>query len=117
MEKGQSKKLVAWKPVWPALQTPTLPSFSFLMFLEARSKVAAAGFSVVVPDFLYGDPVDLSKPDSDSQGQKGQQDALLLIAALRSKGMNSIGAAGSCWGVESFSPIATNLLKLEQAQI
>ncbi|KAJ6866312.1 hypothetical protein NC652_037772 [Populus alba x Populus x berolinensis] len=33
MEKGQSKKLVAWKPVLLALQAPTLPSFSFLMFL------------------------------------------------------------------------------------
>jgi len=33
MEKGQSKKLVAWKLVLLALQIPTLPSFSFLMFL------------------------------------------------------------------------------------
>ncbi|KAI9379124.1 hypothetical protein POPTR_017G048100v4 [Populus trichocarpa] len=62
---------------------------------EARSKVAAAGFFVVVTDFLYGDPVDLSKPDFDSHGH---EDAKLVIAALRSKGMNSIGAAGSCWG-------------------
>ncbi|KAL3567629.1 hypothetical protein D5086_030280 [Populus alba] len=64
-------------------------------------KLAAAGFSVVVPDFLYGDPVDLSKPDFDSHGQKGHEDAKLLIAALRSKGMDSIGAAGSCWGFDS----------------
>ncbi|KAL9380651.1 hypothetical protein Peur_026308 [Populus x canadensis] len=104
MEKGQSKKLVAWKPVLLALQIPTLPSFSFLMFLEARSKVAAAGFFVVVTDFLFGDPVDLSKPDFDSHGH---EDAKLVIAALRSKGMNSIGAAGSCWGVSEVKiPVA-----------
>ncbi|KAJ6860204.1 hypothetical protein NC651_036535 [Populus alba x Populus x berolinensis] len=115
MEKGQSKKLVAWKPVLPALQTPTLPSFSFLMFLEARSKVAAAGFSVVVPDFLYGDPVDLSKPDFDSHGEFLERWTSPFVGCHsseihESKGMDSIGAAGSCWGVESFSPIATNLL-------
>ncbi|KAJ6959398.1 hypothetical protein NC653_037664 [Populus alba x Populus x berolinensis] len=45
--------------------------------------------------------VDLSKPDFDSHGQKGHEDAKLLIAALRSKGMDSIGAAGSCWGFDS----------------
>ncbi|KAL9343208.1 hypothetical protein Peur_063639 [Populus x canadensis] len=58
-------------------------------------KLAAAGFFVVVTDFLYGDPVDLSKTDFDNHGH---EDAKLVIAALRSKGMNSIGAAGSCWG-------------------
>ncbi|KAG5226621.1 dienelactone hydrolase family protein [Salix suchowensis] len=52
--------------------------------------VAAAGFFVVVPDFLYGDPVDLSK-------------CKMVIGALKTKGMNSIGAARFCWGDEFVS--------------
>jgi len=41
----------------------------------------------------------------------------LVIATLKSKGVNSIGAAGFCWGGESFSLVAKTLLKLEQALI
>ncbi|XAR54622.1 hypothetical protein NMG60_11029843 [Bertholletia excelsa] len=65
-------------------------------------KVAAAGFLVVVPDFFHGDPF---RPQMDRESwkkahdtDKGYEDAKVVIAALRSKGVTSIGAAGFCWG-------------------
>ncbi|KAL9377683.1 hypothetical protein Peur_029018 [Populus x canadensis] len=72
---------------------------------KLADKVAAAGFFVVVPDFFYGDPVDLSRPGFDIEAwkklhntDKGHEDAKLVIATLKSKCVNSIGAAGFCWG-------------------
>ncbi|OAY55865.1 endo-1,3;1,4-beta-D-glucanase [Manihot esculenta] len=72
---------------------------------KLADKVAAAGFFVVVPDFFYGDPVDLDNPQFDRDAwrkvhstDKGYEDAKPVIAALRSKGLSSIGAAGFCWG-------------------
>ncbi|XP_031247782.1 endo-1,3;1,4-beta-D-glucanase-like isoform X2 [Pistacia vera] len=83
--------------------------FSFLMFSAMKhpflDKVAAAGFLVVAPDFFYGDPVDLSNPQFDRDAwmkahntDKGYEDAKPVIAALKSKGVFAIGAAGFCWG-------------------
>lgn len=70
-------------------------------------KVAAAEFSVVVPDFFYGDPYVPENTDRPLQvwlkshmPDKGAEDAKLIIAALRSKGMSAIGAAGFCWGAK-----------------
>ncbi|KAH7679541.1 putative hydrolase related to dienelactone hydrolase protein [Dioscorea alata] len=71
-------------------------------------KVAASGFFVVVPDFFYGDPFVL---DDDAERtrpiwlqahtpEKGVEDAKSVIAALKSKGITSIGAAGFCWGAK-----------------
>ncbi|KAA8538545.1 hypothetical protein F0562_028153 [Nyssa sinensis] len=72
---------------------------------DTNDKVATAGFLVVVPDFFYGDPVDLSNPQMDRESwrkahgmDKGCDDAKAVIAALRSKGVSAIGAAGFCWG-------------------
>ncbi|XP_065863445.1 endo-1,3;1,4-beta-D-glucanase-like [Euphorbia lathyris] len=72
---------------------------------KLADKVAAAGFCVVVPDFFYGDPVDTNNPQFDRESwrkvhnaEKGYEDAKLAIAALKSKGASSIGAAGFCWG-------------------
>ncbi|KAA8548573.1 hypothetical protein F0562_000160 [Nyssa sinensis] len=72
---------------------------------KLADKVAAAGFLVVVPDFFNGDPVDLSNPRMDRESwrkahgtDKGCDDAKAVIAALRSKGVSAIGAAGFCWG-------------------
>lgn len=74
---------------------------------KIADKVAASGFFVVVPDFLYGDPfvpdnaerplpvwLQSHKPD------KASQDAKSVIAALKSKGITSVGAAGYCWGAK-----------------
>ncbi|KAE8714573.1 Detected protein of confused Function [Hibiscus syriacus] len=86
---------------------------SFTLFIAAAretcpklaDKVAAAGFYVVVPDFFYGEPFISDNPDrplpawlKDHPPAKGFEDAKLIIAALRSKGISSIRAAGFCWG-------------------
>ncbi|XP_015888243.1 endo-1,3;1,4-beta-D-glucanase-like [Ziziphus jujuba] len=72
---------------------------------QLADKVAAAGFLVVVPDFLYGDPFDLDNPNIDRESwlkahttDKGYEDAKVVIAVLKSKGVSAIGAAGFCWG-------------------
>ncbi|KAJ0091933.1 hypothetical protein Patl1_25473 [Pistacia atlantica] len=75
------------------------------LFRKLADKVAAAGFLVMAPDFFYGDPVDLSNPQFDRDAwrkvhttDKGYEDAKPVIAALKSKGVSAIGAAGFCWG-------------------
>ncbi|XP_020208669.1 endo-1,3;1,4-beta-D-glucanase [Cajanus cajan] len=72
---------------------------------KLADKVAAAGFLVVVPDLLFGDYVDLDNPQFDRDSwrkvhgtDKGCEDTKPLVAALKSKGVKSIGAAGFCWG-------------------
>ncbi|XP_075653615.1 endo-1,3;1,4-beta-D-glucanase-like [Castanea sativa] len=73
---------------------------------KLADKIAGAGFLVVVPDFFYGDPViDPEGPNFDinpwlkvHNTDKGYEDAKAVIAALKSKGVSAIGAAGFCWG-------------------
>ncbi|EXB95845.1 hypothetical protein L484_010044 [Morus notabilis] len=75
-------------------------------FRKLADKVAEAGqFLVVAPDFLYGDPADPSNPQFDRDlwlkahnADKGYEDAKQVVAALKSKGVSAIGAAGFCWG-------------------
>ncbi|KAH9682977.1 DLH domain-containing protein [Citrus sinensis] len=76
------------------------------VYRKLADKVAGAGFLVVAPDFFYGDPiVDLNNPQFDREAwrkihntDKGYVDAKSVIAALKSKGVSAIGAAGFCWG-------------------
>ncbi|KAJ1428787.1 Dienelactone hydrolase [Sesbania bispinosa] len=72
---------------------------------KLADKVAAAGFLVVVPDLLYGDYFDIDNPQFDRDSWlkahgtvKACEDTKPLIAALKSKGVTAIGAAGFCWG-------------------
>ncbi|XP_021290795.1 endo-1,3;1,4-beta-D-glucanase-like [Herrania umbratica] len=72
---------------------------------KLADKVAAAGYFVVVPDFFNGDPADIDNPQFDREAwrkvhnkEKGFEDAKPVIAALKSKGVSAIGAAGFCWG-------------------
>ncbi|KAL2341230.1 hypothetical protein Fmac_009170 [Flemingia macrophylla] len=72
---------------------------------QLADKVAASGFLVVVPDLLYGDYFNLDNPQFDRESwrkvhgtDKACEDTKPLIAALKSKGVKSIGAAGFCWG-------------------
>lgn len=74
---------------------------------KLADKVAAVGYYVVVPDFLYGDPYNpenTEKPLSvwiQSHGaDKGFEDAKQVVAALKDKGISAIGAAGFCWGAK-----------------
>uniref|UniRef100_A0A2C9WAX8 Dienelactone hydrolase domain-containing protein n=1 Tax=Manihot esculenta TaxID=3983 RepID=A0A2C9WAX8_MANES len=73
--------------------------------MKLADKVAAAGFLVVVPDFLYGDPANPNNPKFDRDiwmknhdTAKGCEDALKVIAALKNRGISAVGAAGFCWG-------------------
>ncbi|KAI3975737.1 hypothetical protein MKX01_023163 [Papaver californicum] len=70
-------------------------------------KVAAAGFYVVVPDFLHGDPYVPENADKPlpiwikSHGtDKGAEETKPVIEALKSKGISAVGAAGMCWGAK-----------------
>jgi carboxymethylenebutenolidase len=75
---------------------------------KLADKVASHGFFVVVPDFFYGDPMNeitWRTPEFDKQlwlkkhsPEKGSEDAKLVIAALKAKGVSAVGAAGFCWG-------------------
>ncbi|XP_060182184.1 endo-1,3;1,4-beta-D-glucanase-like [Lycium barbarum] len=74
-------------------------------------KVAAKGYYVVVPDFLYGDPYNpenTEKPLPD----KGFEDAKQVVAALKDKGVSAIGAVGFCWG----GKVVTDLAKSDDIQ-
>ncbi|XP_050246132.1 uncharacterized protein LOC126694112 [Quercus robur] len=72
---------------------------------KLADKIARTGFLVVVPDFFYGDPIiDFNDPNFDvnswsnvHNADKGNEDTKAVIAALRSKGISAIGAAGFCW--------------------
>ncbi|KAK6930038.1 Dienelactone hydrolase [Dillenia turbinata] len=85
------------------------------MYRKLADKVGAAGFLVVVPDFLYGDPADFTNPQFNLEGwlalhtlEKGYEDAKLVIQALKSKGLSAIGAAGFCWGALVVAKIAVS---------
>ncbi|XP_055815169.1 endo-1,3;1,4-beta-D-glucanase-like [Solanum dulcamara] len=73
---------------------------------KLADKVAAAGFYVVVPDFLRGDPhvANDERPLEvwiiDHGPDQGFEDAKPVIEALKSKGVTKIGAAGFCWGAK-----------------
>ncbi|KAK9933501.1 hypothetical protein M0R45_020698 [Rubus argutus] len=75
---------------------------------KLADKVAAAGFFVVVPDFLYGDPYVLAADGSlgtlpdwlKCHGtDKGFEDVKVVIEVLKSKGVSAIGAVGFSVGV------------------
>ncbi|XVF64984.1 hypothetical protein PTKIN_Ptkin09bG0210400 [Pterospermum kingtungense] len=87
---------------------------------KLADKVAAAGYFVLVPDFLYGDPADPSNPQFSREAWltahntvKGLEDAKRVIAALKSKGhVSAIGTAGFCWG----GMVAVNLAGSDDIQ-
>ncbi|KAK4801078.1 hypothetical protein SAY86_021565 [Trapa natans] len=86
---------------------------------KLADKVAAAGFYVVVPDFFHGDPYspeNLERPLPvwiQSHGtNKGFEEAKPVVAALKSKGITSLGAAGFCWGAK----VVVELAKLDLVQ-
>ncbi|KAK1375599.1 Endo-1,31,4-beta-D-glucanase [Heracleum sosnowskyi] len=74
---------------------------------KLADKVANAGFYVVVPDFMHGEPYDpnnVEKPISVwakiHNTDKGFEDAKPVIASLKSQGITTVGAAGFCWGAK-----------------
>uniref|UniRef100_A0A162A2F4 Dienelactone hydrolase domain-containing protein n=1 Tax=Daucus carota subsp. sativus TaxID=79200 RepID=A0A162A2F4_DAUCS len=73
---------------------------------KIADKVATAGFYVVVPDFLHGEPFDPHNADQKPfpvwlnihNTDRGFEDAKLVIDALKRQGTTTFGAAGFCWG-------------------
>ncbi|XP_027116183.2 endo-1,3;1,4-beta-D-glucanase-like [Coffea arabica] len=68
----------------------------------AENVAEETGFLVVVPDFFRGDPIDSIRDRAEwlrtHTADKGCEDAMAVIAALKSKGVSTIGVAGFCWG-------------------
>ncbi|XP_062176980.1 endo-1,3;1,4-beta-D-glucanase-like [Alnus glutinosa] len=84
---------------------------------KLADKVAAAGFYVVVPDFLHGDPYAPENADrpvqvwlKDHGPDKAAEDAKPVIEAVKSKGVSAVGAAGFCWGAKVVVELAKSEL-------
>lgn len=80
-------------------------------------KVSAAGFYVVVPDFMHGDPYvpeDSERPlgvwIKDHGTEQGFNEAKPIVEAIKSKGVSKIGAAGFCWGAKVTVELAKDSL-------
>ncbi|KAG9457428.1 hypothetical protein H6P81_001936 [Aristolochia fimbriata] len=79
---------------------------------KLADRVAAAGFYTVVPDFFHGDPFRPEK-HLDFQGwrklhapDKASVEAKTVVAAIKSKGISSIGTVGICWGAKVIVELA-----------
>ncbi|KAJ7954971.1 endo-1,31,4-beta-D-glucanase-like [Quillaja saponaria] len=73
---------------------------------KLADKVAAAGYCVVVPDLLRGDPFvpggNRSLPEwiKDHGPEKCFEDAKPVVEVLKNKAFSAIGAAGFCFGAK-----------------
>ncbi|GLT70973.1 hypothetical protein SLA2020_430190 [Shorea laevis] len=68
---------------------------------KIADKVAAAGFYVVVPDSMHGEPFSYDNADrplpvwlKDHGTDKGFEEAKPIIEAVKSQGVSAVGAAG-----------------------
>ncbi|KAL8148964.1 endo-1,3;1,4-beta-D-glucanase-like [Apium graveolens] len=84
---------------------------------KLADKVANAGFYAVVPDFMHGEPYDPDNADkplpvwlSIHNTDRGFEDAKPVIAALKSQGITTVGAAGFCWGAKVVVELAKSAL-------
>nr|XP_043623613.1 endo-1,3;1,4-beta-D-glucanase-like [Erigeron canadensis] len=73
-------------------------------------KVASAGYYVVVPDLLHGDPATSETNLQDwvvnHRPEQTVEYVKPVIQALKKKGMSKIGAAGFCWGAKAVVELA-----------
>lgn len=71
---------------------------------KLADKVASAGYYVVVPDLLHGDPLTPESSIQDWLNNHAPEQAVGLvkpvIQALKEKGISKVGAAGFCWGAK-----------------
>uniref|UniRef100_A0A0A9DDU6 Dienelactone hydrolase domain-containing protein n=1 Tax=Arundo donax TaxID=35708 RepID=A0A0A9DDU6_ARUDO len=86
---------------------------------KIADKVASSGFFVVVPDFMHGDPYAPENAERPIQEwlklhapEKGFEEAKPVIAALKEKGVSTVGAAGYCWGAK----VVVELAKAHEIQ-
>ncbi|XP_057524465.1 endo-1,3;1,4-beta-D-glucanase-like isoform X2 [Amaranthus tricolor] len=82
---------------------------------KLADKVAAAGYYVVVPDVLHGDPYNPENKDrplqvwlKDHEAAKAFEEVKPIVDTLKHKGMHKIGAAGFCWGGKVVALLAQN---------
>lgn len=86
---------------------------------KVADKVASSGYFVVVPDFIHGDPYTPDNAERPIQvwikehaPGKAFEEAKPVIAALKEKGVSSVGAAGYCWGAK----VVVELAKAHEIQ-
>ncbi|RDX83066.1 hypothetical protein CR513_36062, partial [Mucuna pruriens] len=84
---------------------------------KLADKVAAAGYYVVVPDLLDGEPLDTQNSNrpypawiKDHSPDKGFEAAKPIIEALKSKGVSAIASVGFCWGAKVVVELAKSKL-------
>ncbi|KAL9997841.1 putative dienelactone hydrolase, alpha/Beta hydrolase [Helianthus debilis subsp. tardiflorus] len=77
---------------------------------KLADKIAAAGYYVVVPDFLFGDyatpETQLDEWTKKHPPEQTVELAKPVIQALKEKGMSKIGSAGFCWGAKGVVDLA-----------
>ncbi|XP_062202258.1 endo-1,3;1,4-beta-D-glucanase-like [Phragmites australis] len=86
---------------------------------KIADKVASSGFFVVVPDFLHGDPYAPENAErsipvwiKSHAPENAFEEAKPVIAALKEKGVSTVGAAGYCWGAK----VVVELAKANEIQ-
>ncbi|KAJ8747555.1 hypothetical protein K2173_013051 [Erythroxylum novogranatense] len=82
-------------------------------FRKLADKIAAAGFYVVVPDYIYGDPFVPEKTDIQTwlkshSPDKITEDVKPVIDTIKSQGASEIGAAGFCLGAKVVVQLANS---------
>ncbi|XP_025982261.1 endo-1,3;1,4-beta-D-glucanase [Glycine max] len=93
---------------------------------KLADKVGAAGYYVVVPDLLDGEPFNPQNSDRPfpawikdcatglphllAVSEKGAEPTKPIIEALKSKGVSAIAAVGFCWGAKVVIELAKSKL-------
>lgn len=87
-----------------------------VMLRKLADKIGGLGYMIVVPDFFFGDYYYSAMPPEirekwlpNNPPEKGCENALKIIAQLKSRGSAAVGAAGFCWG----GMMVTKLAKYE----
>ncbi|KAF5787771.1 putative dienelactone hydrolase, alpha/Beta hydrolase [Helianthus annuus] len=77
---------------------------------QLADKVAAAGYYVLVPDFLFGDywtpETQLDDWTKKHAPEQTVEFAKPVVEALKEKGISKIGSAGFCWGAKAVVDLA-----------
>ncbi|KAF5787768.1 putative dienelactone hydrolase, alpha/Beta hydrolase [Helianthus annuus] len=78
--------------------------------LQLADKVAAAGYYVLVPDFLFGDywtpETQLDDWTKKHAPEQTVEFAKPVVQALKEKGISKLGSAGFCWGAKAVADLA-----------
>lgn len=74
---------------------------------KLADKLAAAGFCVLVPDFLHGDPYQPGNPErpiqewlKDHSPDNAADEAKTIFENLKRRAVSKVAAVGFCWGAK-----------------